>query len=142
VDDVVAVGEFEASADGLRDLDGPVECQPVLRSPFHEPLHVAAGHQLGDDVGLPARVPEVEHRDDVGMGPEAPHSLGLAPDALPTDFVETLGLDERKGDVAVEQRVVGEIDLLLAALAEEALDLIAAIRERHGVSGPGIRGGR
>ena len=75
--------------------------------------------ERGDDrEGLFA---EVEDGDDVRMGAEPAHRLRLARDALAADVVEALGLDQREGDVAVEQCVVGEVDLLLAALAEERL---------------------
>ena len=50
-------------------------------------------------------------------------------DALRGGVVEALGLDQGEGDVAVEQGVVGQVDLLLAALAEEALDRVAAVGE-------------
>ena len=61
-----------------------------------------------------------------GMGAEAAHGLGLAGDALAGGVVEAVGLDEGEGDVAVEGGVVGEVDALLAALAEELLDRVAA----------------
>jgi hypothetical protein len=40
-------------------------------------------------------------------------------------LVQAFRLDKREGDVAIEQRVVGEVDLLLAALTQELLDLVA-----------------
>jgi len=66
------------------------------------------------------------------MGAEAAHRLGLAADAHAAGVVESLGLDQGEGDVAVEERVVGEVDLLLAALAEEAFHLVAAVGEGRG----------
>jgi hypothetical protein len=39
------------------------------------------------------------------------------------------GLEESEGDVAVEPGVVGEVDPLLAALAQEPLHLVPAIGE-------------
>ena len=54
--------------------------------------------------------------------------------------VEALGLDQGEGDVAGQLGVVGEVDLLLPAFAEEALDGIAAVGEGGGEGGGG--GGR
>jgi hypothetical protein len=54
---------------------------------------------------------------------ESPHRLGLAPHA---HEVEALTLDERDRDLAAEARVAREVDALLRALAEEALELVAA----------------
>jgi len=75
---------------------------------------------------------QVEDGDDVGMATEAAHRLGLARDALAGGVVEAIGLDQGEGDVAVERRVVGEVDALLAALAQEALDDVAAGGEGGG----------
>jgi len=57
--------------------------------------------------------------------------LRLALDALPTRVVQPFRLDEREGDVPVQQAVVGEVDALLAPLAEKFLDLVAAVAERN-----------
>ena len=46
-----------------------------------------------------------------------------------TDVVEPFCLYQREGDIAVEAGVVTEIYLLLATLAEKALDEVTAIRE-------------
>ena len=83
-----------------------------------------------DEVGLAALVADVEDGDDVRVGAEAAHRLRLARDRARADLVEALGLDQREGDVAVELRVVGEVDALLAALAEEARDRVAPVRDR------------
>ena len=60
------------------------------------------------------------------VGAETAHRLRLAGDALAAYVVEALGLDQGERDVAVEQLVVGEVNALLAALAEEALHHVAA----------------
>src|SRR5205085_10554983 len=60
---------------------------------------------------------------------ETRHRLRLALDPLSRRLVETLGLDERDGNVPVEARVVREVDALAPALAEEALDHVASARD-------------
>ena len=66
------------------------------------------------------------------MGAEPAHRLGLARDPVAADVVQAFGLDQREGDVAIEQRVVGEVDLLLAALAEEFSYSVSPVGERRG----------
>ena len=53
--------------------------------------------------------------------------MGLASDAGAGDFIQALGLDEGKGHLPVQQSVLGQVDPLLAALAQEALHFIAAV---------------
>jgi hypothetical protein len=48
------------------------------------------------------------------MGAQAAHGLGFPLDALAAGVVEPLGLDQREGYVAVEERVVGQVDAFLA----------------------------
>jgi hypothetical protein len=60
------------------------------------------------------------------MVAESTHRLGLAADPCFALGVEALRLDERKRYITVQLGVVREIDLLLAALAKEAPDFIAA----------------
>jgi hypothetical protein len=45
-------------------------------------------------------------------------------DAREPGLVQPVRLDEGDGDVAVEARVVGEVDLLARALPQEAADLV------------------
>jgi hypothetical protein len=59
----------------------------------------------------------------------AAHRLRLADDPLAPDLIEALGLDQREGNVAVEQRVVGEVDALPPTFAEELTHHVAATRE-------------
>jgi len=64
-------------------------------------------------------------------------------DSLDAVSIEALGLDGREGYVAVELGVVGEVDALAAALAEETLDVVAAAGEGGGQGGSGCaRSGR
>ena len=126
------VGVTERLADLLGDAQGSGQGRAVLRRLLDQPLDVAAAHELADQVRLAVLLAHVVDGDDVRVPAEAAHDSGLAVDALDADLVEALGLDQREGDIAVEQRVVGQIDLLLAAFAQEAFDLIAAIREGGG----------
>ena len=66
---------------------------------------------------------------DVGVLRELGHDLGLAQDAGLGGVVEALGLEQGEGDVAVEDGVVGQVDLLLAALAQELLHRVAAVNK-------------
>ena len=77
-------------------------------------------------------VAQLEHRDHVRMGAEACHGLGLAGDAGPRLFVQTLGLDQLEGDVTVELRVAGEVDAFESTLTERLLDLVLAVGEGGG----------
>ena len=100
-----------------------------LSAPPQQPFDVAALHVLADDVGLAVLVADVVDGDDVRMVAEAAHRLRLAADARQPVGVQPLGLDHGEGHVAVELRVVGQVDPLAAALAQEALDLVAAAGE-------------
>ena len=78
-------------------------------------------HQLGDDVGLAVLLPEVEDGDDVGVCAETAHGLGLPGNPGAGGLVQTLGLDQGEGDFPVQGAVMGQVDELLAALAQELL---------------------
>src|SRR5438045_5412700 len=82
---------------------------------------------------LPGFLAYVVDGDDVGVVAEAAHGLRLARDAGAGGGVEAFGLDQGEGDVAVEEAVVGEVNPLLAAFAEEAADFVAAVGEGGGV---------
>ena len=53
-------------------------------------------------------------------------------DPGPGLIIEFLGLEQGKGYVPVEQCIVGQVDPLLAPLAEESLDLVAAVGKGGG----------
>jgi hypothetical protein len=67
------------------------------------------------------------------MVAEAPHGLSLPGDTGTGGLVQFLGLDKGEGYISIEDIIVSEIDLFLAALAEEFLDLIAAAGEGGGL---------
>src|SRR5436305_686312 len=92
-----------------------------------EPLDVAPAHELGYDEWLAILLDEAENRPNVRMGSKPAPGPSLAAHPLAPHVVQAVGLDEGKGHVAVEQCIRGEIDLLLAAFAEEALDVVAAV---------------
>ncbi len=126
MDDRPCVRVLEGDADLLGDAQGFLDGQAMLRRLAQAALEVAARHVLAHDVELPALLADVVDGDDVGVVAEPAHRLRLAPHAREPRLVEALGLDQGEGHVAVELRVVGQVDALLAALAEEALDLVAA----------------
>ena len=66
------------------------------------------------------------HGHDVRVIPEPSHGLGLAPHA---HQVESVALDERDRDLAAQARVAGQVDALLRALAEQALEPVASAPE-------------
>ena len=97
---------------------------------------------LADDVGRACLFALVEHAHDVWVCAHAAHRLRLAGDTFAADVVEAIGLDQGEGDVAVEQAVVREVDLLLPALAEEAPHLVAPAHEGCGLVCAGCCWGR
>ena len=105
----------------------------MVGSVFHHPFHITAPHQLRDNEGLALVLAEVEDSDDMGVGAEATHCLGFAGNSGAGYGVEALGFDEGEGHVPVEEGVVGQVDYLLAALAEEAFDLVASVGEGGGL---------
>jgi hypothetical protein len=92
----------------------------------------SAAHELAHEIRLALLLADVVDRDDVGVVAEPAHGLSLALDAEEALVVEPIGLDQGEGHLPVELRVVGQVDALLAALAEEALDLVAAVAEGGG----------
>ncbi len=63
---------------------------------------------------------------DGGMVTEPADRLSLSGDPLRCCLIEAISLDQPERDIAIEERVVGQIDKLLTAFAKESLDLIAA----------------
>ena len=128
VNDALLVGEREALADALRKLQRALERQRASGL-LEQIFDVSPVHELANDEWLAVLFVSVEDRDDVRVRPQASHRLRLTRDALPPNVVEPLGLDERERNTNVERRVVGEVDTLLATLAEEALHDVAATCE-------------
>src|SRR5262249_8257289 len=126
VDHAPRMGVLEGAADLLADAQHLVDRQALAFGPPEGVLDGAAGHELADDVDLPAVVAHVVHGGDVGMITESPHGARLPLHAAAPGLVEPLGLDDRDGDVAFEAGIVGEVDALLGSLAEEPSHLVAA----------------
>ena len=80
-------------------------------------------------------VSDIEDSTNIGMVAETPHGLRFARDALAGAVVQFLGLDQGKRDIPVKQGVVGEVDLLLAALAEQFLNLVSTVSEGGWLNG-------
>src|SRR5262249_14939791 len=97
-----------------------------------ESRDVAARHQLAHDVGLAVVLADVVHGDDVRMVAEARHRLRLVANPGTAGIIETLRLDERDRDLAVEASVVRQVHAFLAALAEETAQDVAAVGQRCG----------
>ena len=55
---------------------------------------------------------------DVWVITQATHGLSFSSDASVGDLVQALSLDDGQSHVTVQGAVVGQIDLLLAALAQ------------------------
>ncbi len=127
-----AVGELQAPAYGKGDVDCLFQRDAVVVGGFQHPFHVSTAHQLGDHVGSAVLLSQVEDGDYVRVGTQPAHGLGFPGDALAARVVQALCLYQSEGDVAVERRVVGEVDPLLAAFSEELLDLVAAAVEGGG----------
>ena len=61
--------------------------------------------------------------------------MGFSGGAGAGDLVQAFGLNEGKGHFPVQESVLGQVDLLLATLAEVLLDMIAAVGEGGGLVG-------
>ena len=123
------MGELQPSAGLDRYSYGLFQGQLVIGSGLYDSLNVTPGHEFGDHVGLPLVIAKVEDGHDMWMGAESPHRLRLARDACSGYLVQTLGLDEGKSNVSVQQLIVGKVDHLLAALSEESFDDVATTCE-------------
>ena len=66
------------------------------------------------------------------MGAERPHGLTLVGDAGPADLVQSLGLYQRESHLPVRQGVLGQVNPLLTAFAEEPLDLATVVAKGGG----------
>ena len=132
MDYATTVGKLQTPAGFNRDIDGLVKSKAVVCGILDQPLDIAAAHKLGDHVGLVLFLTQIEDSDDVGVGAEPAHGLGLPRYAAAASFVKALGLNQGEGYFTVQQGVVGQVDFLLTALAQEPLDLVTADPEGGG----------
>src|SRR4051794_34540741 len=130
---------LEGGADAPRHAQHRVDVKPPARRLLEQVLDRAAGHVLADDVGLAPLLADVVHGDHVRVVAEPRHRLRLAADPQSPALVEAGGLDHRQGDVAIEGRVVGEVDTLATALAKEALDDVAPVAQTFGRGAVAVR---
>ena len=129
VDDAPAVGKLQASAGLLGDLDCLLQGKPVVCGIIYQTLYIASAHELGDHVGLALVLAQVENGDDMGVGAQPAHGLGFSGYAGAAGLVQALGLDQGEGHLPVQCRVVGLVNPLLAAFAQEPFNLVAAVGE-------------
>ena len=73
----------------------------MILSLLEQPLEIAPGHVLGDDVGPAVLLADVVDGDDVGVVAQAAHRLRLAVDSDQAGLVQALRLDDSDGDIPV-----------------------------------------
>src|SRR5262245_40909771 len=131
MDDAMLVRVTESAAQLVRHAEHSVDREPAAVRSTHRLLHRAANHVLAHDVGLPALVPDIIDRNDVGMIAEPRHRADLALQPSERGRIEVVGLQRRERHIALKPGVVREIDDLLRTLAEQATHLVTARRERR-----------
>ena len=129
VDDAGVVRELERVAQLAHDAHRFLQVEALVR--VEEVLEFLALDELHDEVGDVAFLAEVVHLDDVRMV-EPRDRLGLAHEAhrivLGRILVEVALEDGLDRDAAAEPRVDALVDDAHRALAERALDVVAAER--------------
>ena len=85
----------------------PTQLRPVVFGGFDYPVTVAASHEFGDNVGLALFLAQIENGDDMGVGAQPAHGLGLTLDADAGGFVQTVGLYQSECNFPVQGCVVG-----------------------------------
>ena len=48
-------------------------------------------------------------------------------------LIQLLGLDQGEGHISIQDGIMGQVDLLLAAFSQELLDLVAAVGKGGGL---------
>ena len=130
----------------LADLAGNAQhlCsrKPPTLGSIEYSRQVSPGHVLRDDIRLAGLLADIEDGDNLWMVAQPPHCLRLAAHPREAVRVQAFGLDQRKRDVAVELRIMRQINPLAATLAEEPADGIAIRGERRRKTWRGRRSGR
>ena len=120
------VSKGQSLAHSFGYINSLLQWEFMFRGFLDESLDISSRQQRQHYVGLAFVVAKVIDVDDVWVVPEPTHRLNFALDSGPCCGVQLLRLDEGKSHVTVEHRVMGQVDLLLAALPQELLDLIAS----------------
>ncbi len=133
MNDTSTVRELQPPAGLLCDVDGLFEWETMVGGVLDNPCHISPAHEFSDHVRLACLLAKIEHCDDVRVGAEPPHGLGFSGDSGAGHLVQALGLDEREGHFPIQQGVLGQVDLLLAALTEETFHFIAGVGKGGGL---------
>src|SRR5262249_2170999 len=102
MDDPASVGMLERATGFVRQSQALVDSQAPVLGSRQQQLQRPALHVLDDDEGLSVTLANVVDSDDVGVVTELTHRPRFPPQATKSTLVQTLGLDERNGDVAFE----------------------------------------
>ncbi len=131
--DAVLVRMFERLAHFVGDLDYLGKWQPMALGLLNEAPHISSRHELTHEIRRTVFLANVKHRDHMWMVPELSHGLSFALNTLQPLSIEAFGLDQRKGHLPIEARVVDQINALLPTFAKKALDHVAASAKGGGV---------
>ena len=118
------VGKGQALRSLCRYPDGLLQRQRSVCI-FDEFFNVTTAHDRLHHVRISVFFAQVIDRHDAGVCSHPAHGLRFSSHPLPTYFIQALGLDDCKSNVTVQDGVVGEVDLLLAAFTEEPGDGVA-----------------
>ena len=80
-------------------------------------------------------VAEIVDGDDMRVVAELSHCPGFAGNTLSGIIVQLLGLYQSEGDISIQYGIMGQVDLFLAALTQESLDLVTTRGKRDGLGG-------
>jgi hypothetical protein len=123
VDHVVAVSVIEGRGDLAGDGQGVGEWElPLALEPLPEGVALHVGHDIEEEVAGAAGIVD---REDVGVV-EARGELDLAEEPLGADRSREIGTEDLEGDLAVVAEILGQEHDGHAALAELALEVVAA----------------
>ncbi len=133
VHDAADVQMIERATEVVGGAQHDVERQAAAGRSRHRPGERAAVDVLAGDERVLALGPDVVHRDEVRMRPQAGGDRGLAANALERRLV-AVGLHLRHHDVALEPLVANQPDALAPGLGEELADVVAVVGEGRGGS--------
>lgn len=118
VDDAGLPGDLQSGGDLLQNVQREGDFEGALF--LHEVSQVAALHVFLGDVFDAVRLPDHVDLDDIGMAQSARRG-GLLAEAFDVVLVgEELGAEDFDRDLSTERRLLGEVDLGHASLAQPA----------------------